>query len=102
MSTCNDARSERIMLHTDFYHKRVSGAAIIFVSLYFQNVVVVNQPASQPAVVVEEEVNTPNDHLLFTICTLIFCCLLGNWIALICLIPALCLSLAVSALSIYM
>lgn len=59
--------------------------------------VVVNQPSSTSPMIIEENIErAPNDHLVFTICSLVLCCLLGNWFALVCLIPALFLSLAVS------
>jgi hypothetical protein len=53
------------------------------------NVVVVNQPSASQPTVVEVE---PNDHLIFAVISFIICCLLGNWFAIIFLIPAFFLS----------
>ena len=60
------------------------------------NVVVVSQPsAAQPQTVVVERVR-PNDNLIWVLCLMVVCFCTGNFVAFVCLIPALVLSLSVS------
>ena len=63
--------------------------------------VVVSQPSSQPEITTVIERTRPNDYLLVTLCLMVVCCVLGNPMAFIFLIPALILSLSVSNLLYY-
>lgn len=75
-----------------------TGTMVIPINVLYsiQNVVVVNQPSAPQTVVTHQVIPRANDHMVFTIVMLVICCIHGNWLALICLIPALIFSLSVS------
>ena len=89
--------------YTDIAHiacdlnKKLHNTGTMVIPIYaLQNVVVVSQPSSPQTVVTHQVTPRANDHLVFTVVMLVICCIHGNWIALICLIPALIFSLSVS------
>ena len=58
--------------------------------------VVVNQPSAPQVVETVVVDDPPNDCLVPTLCMLVLCCVCGNWLSLVCLIPALILAICVS------